>query len=448
MIVRACARSPGTRFLGAGLVLFLLSGCRVVGVEPAPAPPRIVVGPPPERAPLPEARAGAFNPVRDFEEVRALWVVRFTLTDPDLVREMVENADRAGFNTLIVQVRGRADAFYSSSLEPRGESIRAEEDFDPLQLTIEEAHLRGMAVHAWVNTHLVWGPAAPPASESHLVNAHPDWLAVPREIGREMASIAPEDPAFFARLTRYAADNPGTVEGVYTSPSHPAVQNRVHAVWMDLARRYELDGIHFDYIRFPSARFDYSVGALERFRAWLRPRLSPARFDELDRAYDDDLYALVEEEPELWAAYRREQVTGLVERIYHDVKAIRPRLTVSAAVIADRDLAYSDRFQAWQEWLADGIVDVVVPMAYTSDPDRFHDLVTTARESVDDRRRVWAGIGSYLTSVEGTLTMIDLARGEGTGGVALFSYDWAIGEGVGDPTNPFLRRIGRERFGR
>lgn len=440
-------RRPAFGALQAGLLLLALSGCRVVGVEPTPAPPRIEVGPVPER-PVVESSGATFDPVRDFEEVRALWVVRFTLTNEDRVREMVANADRAGFNTLIVQVRGRADAFYQSTLEPPGESIQAAADFDPLQLTIDEARQRGMAVHAWVNTHLVWGPAALPTSADHLVNAHPEWLAVPQEIGREMAGIAPEDPAFVDRLVEYATDNPGTVEGVYSSPSHPAVQDRVHAVWMDLARRYDLDGIHFDYIRFPSARFDYSVGALERFRAWLRPTLSPDRFAELDAAYDDDLYAMVAGEADSWAAFRREQVTGLVERIYRDVKAIRPRLTVSAAVIADRELALNDRFQDWPAWMRDGIVDVVVPMAYTSDTARFQRLVTTARDAVDDRRRVWAGIGSYLTTVEGTLEMIDVARGEGSGGIALFSYDWAVGEGVGDPSNPFLRRVGRERFGR
>lgn len=433
--------------LGA-LLLSTLSGCRVVGVDPAPAPPRIVIGPRPERPPPTDVRDTGFSPVRDFEEVRALWVVRFTLSDEDLVRRMVDDADRAGFNTLIVQVRGRADAYHRSDLEPRGEPVRGGDDFDPLQITIDEAHRRGMAVHAWVNTHLVWGPAELPRSQDHIVRAHPDWLGVPRELGREMVGIAPNDPAYVDRLIQYAEDNPGTVEGVYTSPSHPAVQDRVHAVWLDLATRYDLDGIHFDYIRFPSARFDYSIGALERFRAWIRSRVSPERFAALDQAYASDLYAFVDGEVDMWADFRREQVSELVARIYRDVKARRPRLTVSAAVIADRALAYEDRFQDWPAWLEDGILDVAVPMAYTPDVRRFEDLVIAARETVTDRRRLWAGIGSYMTDVEGTLNMIDLARAEGAGGVVVFSYDWAVGDGRGDPGNPFLRRIGRGRFGR
>jgi uncharacterized lipoprotein YddW (UPF0748 family) len=209
-----------------------------------------------------------------------------------------------------------------------------------------------------------------------------------------------------------------------------------------------LDGIHFDYIRFPSPEFDYSIGALERFRLWARSTLTPSRFASLDDAYVADLYAFVEGEPELWAAFRREQVTRLVRRIYNGVKERMPRLVVSAAVVADATMAFDERYQDWRGWLEEGILDVAVPMAYTPDPARFQALIRTARASVSDPRRVWAGIGAYMTTAEGTIDMIDIARTEGAGGVVLFSYDWAVGEGRGDPSNPFLQQVGRGRFRR
>ena len=140
-------------------------------------------------------------------------------------------------------------------------------------------------------------------------------------------------------------------------------------------------------------------------------------------------------------------MTRLVERIYRDVKATNPRLVVSAAVIADVDLAFEDRFQDWRGWLRDGVLDIAVPMAYTPDSERFESLVRTAREVVGDRRRVWAGIGAYMNTARGTVEMIDIARAQDAGGVALFSYDWAVGEGRGDPDNPFLQQVARS-FGR
>lgn len=446
------ARSRPAGRLGVALLLgciALTSGCQVVRtVPPTTAPP----GPPgpavePVEAPRPDPAVPA-QPRGSADEVRAAWVVRFTLTSDASVRAMVDGAHRAGINTLIVQVRGRADAFYDSALEPRGESIRDPAPFDPLALTIELAHARGMTVHAWVNTHLVWGPAELPRSEEHLLRSRPQWLAVPRSLAEELLPVDPADPRFVERLIQYARDNSNTVEGVYTSPSDPQVQDRVHDVWVDLAERYDLDGLHFDYIRFPSARFDYSISALERFRLWLREHVDDDRFRALDTAYEDDLFAMVDGEPELWGRFRREQVDRLVSRIQGSVRAIRPELTISAAVIADQSVAYEDRFQDWPSWLERGWIDVAVPMAYTRSLADFDGLVRAARAVAGDPTRVWAGIGAYMNPAETTIQMIDLSRAADAGGVVLFSYDWIVEQDRAGPGAPYLERVSEALRGR
>lgn len=447
-----------TKLLLSALLAPWVWGCSVVGA-PAPLPGPPVAEAPVVEAPVePELQPGAdaahepaapiFRPVRRFEEVRGLWVVRSTLTSEGEIRSMIERAEGAGFNTIVVQVRGRADAFYQSSLEPRGEAMRAPTDFDPLAFTIQEAHGRGIAVHAWVNTHLVWGPVQRPQSPSHMVNARPDWLSVPRALAGELFTLAPNDPRYFEILRSYADRNRATVEGIYSSPSHPEVQARVHEVWMDLLDRYDLDGIHFDYIRYPSSDFDYGRGTLERFRAWVAARDGanggvPSHFGSAREAL-----AFVDARPEAWGDFRREHVTALVRRIYHDVKARRPEVVVSAAVFADADDAYRHRFQDWRNWLAEGILDIAVPMAYTPDNTRFDRLIAEARAAAGSRERTWAGIGAYLTGLQGTLEKIDIARFHDAGGIVLFSYDWAANEAPGEDDEPFLDRISRERFHR
>jgi uncharacterized lipoprotein YddW (UPF0748 family) len=386
-------------------------------------------------------------PVRRFPEVRGLWVVRTTLEAPERIDAMVAQADDAGFNTLIVQVRGRTDAFYASRWEPRAEVLAGQPpDFDPLALVIREAHRRGMAVHAWVNTNLVWSGPELPVSPDHMVNARPDWLAVPRELGRDLYGVDPFEPRFVAQLRRWTAEHASSVEGLYSSPSNPSVQERVYDVWMDLAERYDLDGIHFDYIRYPSDEFDYSRGALERFRGWVAPRLPPERLQELDAAGGQDPYAFVDALPGPWGEFRRAQITALVERIYTGVKARRPRMVVSAAVFPDTDDAYRNRFQDWRAWLRQGILDVVVPMAYTPDDGRFRAQIHEATAWAGGQDRVWAGVGAYVNTLEGTLAKIDIARDEGAGGVVLFSYDWAAAEGGADGAGSYLDRVGRARF--
>ncbi len=428
----------------AWAVLVALGACTPVGMPPTTTSP-----PPPSPSAAPEARVpvSPVRPARTFREVRGLWVVRWTMTSESQVREMVADAAAAGFNTLIVQVRGRGDAFYLSDLEPRAESLEGPPDFDPLELTIEEAHRRGMAVHAWVNTHLVWGPTAPPKSPDHLVNAHPEWLAVPRPLARDLYDMDPHDPRYYAALRKYAADRPETVEGIYTSPSDPGVRARVRDVWMDLVDRYDLDGVHLDYIRYPSADFDYSAGSLQRFRDWALSRVSSERRAQIDEAARLNPLAWTTALPDEWDQYRRQQITSLVSDIYHDVKAKRPELVVSAAVVPDPETAYGQRFQDWQGWLKAGILDIAVPMAYTPDSGRFQTLIRSARSAAGSRERVWAGIGAYMNTLDGTLDEIDLARHEDAGGVVLFSYDWATGDGRGSAADPFLERLGRERFG-
>jgi uncharacterized lipoprotein YddW (UPF0748 family) len=387
------------------------------------------------------------QPVRPFEEVRGLWVVRSTMTSAFEVREMVERASAAGFNTILVQIRGRADAFYNSRLEPRAETVTDGMDFDPLAYSIEQAHARGIAVHAWVNTHLVWGAGALPRSPRHLVNAHPEWLAVPKVLGRDLYAADPSEAGYEERLVGHARDNAHRVEGLFTSPSHPEVKDHVYSVWMDLTDRYDLDGIHFDYVRFPSGDFDYSSGALERFQGWASERIPAAGRRTLEAAARDDPYAFVDALPNHWDEFRRMHITDLVRRIYQGVKLRRPRMVVSAAVFANQDDAYRNRYQDWPLWLEEGILDVAVPMAYTVDNDRFRTFISAGRTAAGPSARLWAGIGAYLDTETGTLQKIDLARSEGVGGVVLFSYDWAVGDGSPGGGVSLLERIGRARFG-
>ena len=112
--------------------------------------------------------------------VRALWVVRDALTSPASVRRVVDDAAGAGVTDLLVQVRGRGDAFYSSEIVPVApvlrEAWRTHGVFDPLALFCETAHARGIRVHAWINVYLAWSRGTPP--DGHVLREHPEWVTV------------------------------------------------------------------------------------------------------------------------------------------------------------------------------------------------------------------------------------------------------------------------------
>ncbi|MGH9966587.1 MAG: glycoside hydrolase family 10 protein [Pyrinomonadaceae bacterium] len=381
-------------------------------------------------------------------EVRALWVVRTTLTSPEKIRTMVQAAKDNGFNTLIVQVRGRGDAYYNSRREPRAVELKEQPTgFDPLALTLDEARKRGLKVHAWVNTSLLANLDALPTDPKHVYNKHPEWLAVPRPVAAELYTMSPRDPRYRERIVAWSKANRAELEGIYTGPANPKVRDHIYGIWMDILKNYEVDGLHFDYVRLASPDFDYSRTSLDGFRKWLQPTLSVAELRLLKQALKENPLAAAEMHPGKFGDFQREQITSLVERIYRAVKQRKPQTTVSAAVFANDENAYTRRFQDWRRWLSLGILDVACPMAYSTDTAVFQkqiEIATTTAHAAG--RKVWAGIGAYRIPVESTVEKINVARQLGSEGIILFSYDFTTRTSELNPTGDYLERVRRAAF--
>jgi uncharacterized lipoprotein YddW (UPF0748 family) len=374
-------------------------------------------------------------------EVRALWVVRDTMTSPASVKEMVRRANAAGFNTLIVQVRGRGDAYYKARWEPRATLLETQDDdFDPLELTIKEAHAAGLKVHAWINTFLVADAENLPASREHAMYKHPEWLAVPRGIAQELYQGNPKAPNYTDTLISYAQSNKAELEGIFFSPAHPGVKEQIYNLWIDITERYDVDGLHFDYIRYPNRQFDYSRTSLDRFRAELEKTIAAEARKQLAAALASDPLAAVNTYPDRYAQFQRDQVTDLVERVYQGVKARKPNALVSAAVFANDKDAFDARYQDWKLWLKRGILDVACPMAYTEETPTFTRQIEVA-VGARGANQVWAGIGSWKIPIVSTLEKISAARAKGAQGFILFSYDAAIKESEVNPEADYLTRV-------
>ncbi|MEX2272945.1 MAG: family 10 glycosylhydrolase, partial [Vicinamibacterales bacterium] len=356
-------------------------------------------------------------------EVRGLWVVRTSLTSPASVLKMVAAADNAGINALFVQVRGRGDAYYASALEPRGALLANQpKAFDPLALVIREAHARGIAVHAWVNVGLVADAPRLPAAATHIVRQHPEWLMVPRELAAVAARTRPRDPSFVSALARWTRANIAKVEGLYVSPIPRAAREHAASLARDLTRRYAVDGLHLDYVRYPHDGFDYSAAALAEFRAAIGADLEPAALAALDARARTAPALFTDRFPQRWNAFRRERVTAVVAAMASAARQERPGIIISAAVVPDPAAALAGKLQDWPAWASRGIVDALCPMAYAEDRGTFTAQVDAVHNAAG-RVPVWTGIGAYrLTAIE-TASRIREAREAGSAGVVLFSYD-------------------------
>ncbi len=336
---------------------------------------------------------------------------------------MVDTAKRAGFNTLLVQVRGRGDAYYTSRIEPRATELEDDPThFDPLALTLTLAHEQGLRVHAWFNVDLVSSATLLPRSRTHIVSRHPEWLMVPRPIAGKLSHMSPDLPAYVGEIARWTRAQADQVEGLYLSPVTAASRQYTTSVVADLAAQYDLDGLHLDYIRYPGAQFDYSAAALEEFRSETSPFLTAAERQRLDRLAATTTTAWADALPDEWSRFRRNRLTSLVTSIRTAARLARPGLPISAAVIPDANEARHGRLQDWREWARAGILDTVCPMIYTMDADAFKVAVDRVKADAGPAA-VWAGIGAYRLTPARTAENLRTVRRAGVAGALLYSYD-------------------------
>jgi uncharacterized lipoprotein YddW (UPF0748 family) len=353
-------------------------------------------------------------------------VVRSSITSPADIRRVIQVARAGHFNALFVQIRGRGDAYYLSDLEPRAEELDGQPaDFDPLAYVLQLAHASGIQVHAWMNTCYVWGGGEQPRSPMHIVNSHPDWLARDAQ-------------------NKYILKGTADCEGAFITPANLEARRHVHDVFVDVASRYDIDGIHFDYIRYANSGYDYSDSALTHFKSEMIDDLSETDLARLHKRELTDRLAYPHAFPSAWREFRRRQVTEMVASISQDVKAVKPRMVVSAAVWADRADALVNRGQDWNTWLANGSLDAVLPMAYNSSTAtvtaQISDAVACARAA---NRFVYAGLGSWHIPAASTISKIAAVRRLGVQGVCLFSYGGITKDGA---TTNYVAKVANSCF--
>jgi uncharacterized lipoprotein YddW (UPF0748 family) len=339
---------------------------------------------------------------------RALWIVRNTLASRAETERAVEDCARIGCSLLFLQVSGRWDAYFPSELFPKGQSA-GDAEADNLALAIELAHARGIRVHAWVNSLLAWSAAEPPRDRAHVYHRHPEWFLV----GQDGRSIL-ERP-------RRELDRLG-IEGYFLEPRVPEVRAELRRLVLELVTRYDLDGIHLDYIRLPSAAWGFHTEIRERYRdeTGVDPLELYTRERELAAQWGAERLM---EAREAWQAWHRDAITRLVRLVSEDVKAVRADLELSAAVLANPRSARDDFGQDWTAWLEERLLDVAVPMVYRSSASEVLSLLEAIHQQVDPAVRLYAGVSLEFLDAEEIPPIEGLMGRYGVDGLALFSYD-------------------------
>ncbi len=326
------------------------------------------------------AQAFAQNP-----ELRGLWVDAWGngFLNAAQSTQLISDCRKYNFNAIYVQMRRRGDAFYTPhapNSDPKTTAISA--SYDALGDLVTKAHSGSprIEVHCWVTANLVWSSPTPPSQPGHVVNLHPEYL---------MANRAGEN--FLA-------------EGYYLDPGNPEAMLWNYRMAMDIVEHYAVDGFHWDYIRYPEQDAGYNQRALARYQAEFNVTTKPAISDTR------------------FATWRRRQVTDFLRWVNADLLEVRPGLVISAAVFADRNDAFTYRFQDWNAWNGEGIIDVCIPMNYTADNSGIFNPRVNDAFTHQGLRRVYVGQGSYLNTKQNTVTQLQYVRNKGLLGSLFYSY--------------------------
>ncbi|MDA0989294.1 MAG: family 10 glycosylhydrolase [Verrucomicrobia bacterium] len=255
---------------------------------------------------------------------------------------------------------------------------------DQMEQALAAAHRNGLRLHAW---KVCWRLDSAPADQVEAFRRE-GRLQV-SDTGHELLWLCPSDP----RNLRFEKD---------------AVR--------ELVRRYDIDGIHLDYIRYVDSHVCYCNGCRTRFEKHLGKRVTSWPYDahsgNVKRAYGE---------------WRTEQITRLVRDVSAIVRDLRPTTTISAAVFGRYPLCIDSVGQDWGAWLEKGIVDFVCPMNYTDDTHGFTTLTRRQLALANARGKIYPGIG--VTAAESRLSAIDTMeqiaalRREGAGGFVLYELN-------------------------
>lgn len=297
--------------------------------------------------------------------------------------EAIKNLADNGFTAILPNMLWGGVAFYNSDVLPTSPSVA--ERGDQIKLCLAACKKYGIDCHVWkVNFNMGY--------------------ATDKEFVAKMNQAARTQVSF-----------DGTKNERWLCPSHPANQKLEIEAMLEVAGKYDVDGIHFDYIRYPGRDGCFCEGCRSRFEKSIGRKV---------KNWPGDLRS-DENVIDKWLSFRRRQINNVVSGVAAGAKQIRGDVEISAAVFrnwpSDRDTIGQD----WKLWCQRGYLDFVCPMDYTPSNNLYDQMVSQQLQWVHDVP-CYPGIGLSVwnnrTDVVKLIEQINITRKHNTGGFTIFNY--------------------------
>lgn len=284
---------------------------------------------------------------------------------------LLDTAARLKFNAIAFQVRPGCDALYASKMEPWSEYLTGVQGrppqpyYDPLEFVIEEAHRRGLEVHAWFNPFRARpSKANSPPAPNHVSRAHRSWV---RQYGDQL----------------------------WLDPGDPAVRDYVVDVIRDVVKRYDIDGVQFDDYYYP-----YPVESKKG-----GPDI-PFPDDETWRKYGERTGLNRED-------WRRENINQFIHSVYQNIKEVKPWVKFGVCPFGIWQPGYPPQIKGFNSyeklysdsrlWLQNGWVDYISPQLYWSinSPQQSYPVLLNWWERQNIKgRNLWPGLAAFVAGTK------------------------------------------------
>ncbi len=329
------------------------------------------------------------------EEFRATWVITWNHINASSsveqhqarVRQILDNHQAANMNAVLWQVRQSGTAYYPSSYEPWGYYAGYKDPgYDHFAYAVEEAHKRGMEIHAWFNVFQAYdtSPGAPAAE-------HPEWIC------RDQSAIPMES-------------------SISLSPGLAEVRAYLVQVAMEIVRKYDIDGLHLDYVRWNeySNTTTKMLAKESEKHLPLDGMIPQAVLDELIRTqsgrylYDVDhpYSGGVPQGFNTWEDWWRWSVTDFVRTLHDSIQSVKPWVRLSPAALGNYNWGgWNGYYVVYQDaalWFNEGYVDQLTPMHYHwTTGDGFYTMLESQwkpniLKGISEGRLFSVGPGSYV----------------------------------------------------
>ncbi len=280
------------------------------------------------------------------------------LSSREEIRKLIHFSKTSKIETLFVQVYRSNKAWFPSKVsntEPYQTCLKNVSE-DPFALLIREAHAEGIKVHAWLNLLSLSANGQAPILKKY----GPEILTRNLKVKKTL-----ED---------YKIDNQFFLE-----PGDLRVRQVLSTVVEEILSAYpELDGIQFDYIRYPDMHPAYG-----------HTKINTDRFKKATGA------KTIEEQSQAWKSWKRKQVTYLLKTLVEKARSMRPGIQVSTTGLMPYIRANEEAFQDWRSWVKSGLVDFVTLMCYTRDDAQFQRYLKDGQYRIGDLKKVNIAMGAY-----------------------------------------------------